>query len=599
MPTSTTASTFWASICLLIAGGISACNRQNEGQTRPLGTHRAPNPTSPAKEHRATLSNIEHTDYVGPEKCGECHSQQYEMWREHSHSRMNAAATEDTVVGDFSGARVRYGDIETRFERRDGSFQMSMHRGTKPLRAYRVTKTVGSRFIQMYIGIQTQGPEPANHPVYQNEIKLPFGYWVKRKGWFPEHYFDSDFPPEYQKDGSFSNRLDDPSLRTEYNTNCIFCHNTYAYEKRLAQNDPRRAGFPLHDMILVGGRPTMAVSKIDGKQQLKEQELVTLGISCESCHFGCREHAENEANPSFLPVGTGLRFSKTMDRLDGGARYNPYVVNSICSQCHSARVSLYPNGAGTWNSAESIDQSLSACAQEIMCTDCHNPHQAGPAPNDQPDSPVHIGACIKCHDSYRDANFALAHSAHPASAGLTCLDCHMPRMVQGLDDVIRTHKIGNPLNPDMVAVGAPNACNLCHLDKSIAWSVQQLKRHWGKTIEPSKYWPRFYGKRFDVPVGEVWLKHEAPIVRLVAADAYARTPVAGIDASQMISILQDDWAVNRMFGLFAIERLLERSVSEDEYTTMAAPLVRSKQVDLLRETIGNLITGEDSRERDQ
>ena len=95
---------------------------------------------------QSTYSNIRREDYVGPEKCGECHPQNYKAWKQHPHSRMNALATDETVVGDFSGAVFSYGNGSARFSRDNGDFIVEYFREKKRIRRFRVTRTIGWRY---------------------------------------------------------------------------------------------------------------------------------------------------------------------------------------------------------------------------------------------------------------------------------------------------------------------------------------------------------------------------------------------------------------------------------------------------------------------
>lgn len=54
----------------------------------------------------------------------------------------------------------------------------------------------------------------------------------------------------------------------------------------------------------------------------------------------------------------------------------------------------------------------------------------------------------------------------------------MPRIVQGVSSLLRTHRIASPTELSMLEEGV-NACNLCHLDRSVAWTAQQLNRSYG------------------------------------------------------------------------------------------------------------------------
>jgi hypothetical protein len=54
----------------------------------------------------------------------------------------------------------------------------------------------------------------------------------------------------------------------------------------------------------------------------------------------------------------------------------------------------------------------------------------------------------------------------------------MPYTTYGLLKGIRSHTIDSPSVQTTLATGRPNACNLCHLDKSIEWTNRQLTEHW-------------------------------------------------------------------------------------------------------------------------
>ena len=505
-------------------------------------------------------SNIHPGDYVGPETCAECHPKKYALWRGHPHSSMNLDASPETVLGDFSGLELEYAGGAVRFEQTVSGYGMTLKRGGET-RSYRVTRTVGSRFTQMYIGVQTLGPEALDDPIYRNEGKLPFGYWLDRKAWFPEVYFDSDCPPEYQPDGTLS-LPSERAHRTTWRDNCIYCHNTYPYEERLRAGRGT-TGFPEEDLSLSA---TVAPGDPPG---LSPARLVTLGISCESCHFGGREHAIGGKAIRFVPSSPALQFPKG-ERARG--RDDPYVVNSICSQCHFSRgVSSYPNGAGVWNSREAVDLANGGCASQIKCTDCHDPHVPS-VPGGGPTHSAHVQTCLGCHPGLQSDE----HSQHPAE--VSCLDCHMPRIVQGLEAVVRTHQISSPGDPRMLAAGAPNACNLCHLERSIEWTVAALKIGWAQTIEPEPSWQEPYGGRLSAPVGQAWISSPEPNYRLVAADAYSRSPLGQARLQNLIRALDDPQAVNRMFGLFALERVLGRRLSKEEYAPVASPATRREQV---------------------
>ncbi len=517
-----------------------------------------------------TYSNIYRYDYVGPDTCGKCHTQNYESWRQHPHSKMNRPATASTVVGEFSGVRLEYADESVVFAKGGGELTMTLYKDAKFVRQFRITKTVGSRYVQTYIGVQSRGPEAADDPVYTNEVKLPFSYWIRRHEWYPETYDDAaDGGGEYDKQGRLTAAYATTTPRLgRWEIICTKCHNTYPYASRV-EAASTLVGFPPADLTLA--KVTQDTRAPNARLLLPQSELITLGISCESCHFGGREHALQGASISFLPRSQDLTFPKATDKLIANARQSNYVVNSICRQCHTAQLpSTYPNGSASWNSREAVDMSAGACASEIRCTNCHNPHVAGPTTPDGPDNPKHVAACASCHEKYEAPAAAAAHSKHDAS--VTCLDCHMPRMVHGLAGMLRSHRISSPTDERMLRGEWPNACNACHLDKSVRWTASALASKWGKTIAIDAAW-----KAPDDPVGKRWLASEQSIVRSFAVDMYSRSPLGAAMLPELFAVLEDPAPPNRMFGVLSLERILGRPIDADEYTPWASPAVRKQQ----------------------
>jgi hypothetical protein len=82
-------------------------------------------------------------------------------------------------------------------------------------------------------------------------------------------------------------------------------------------------------------------------------------------------------------------------------------------------------------------------------------------------------ACLQCH---KDMSARLvAHTHHAAdSSGSRCYNCHMPRTTFGLLHAIRSHQVSSPTVQESISYGRPNACNLCHLDQTLAWTAQKL-----------------------------------------------------------------------------------------------------------------------------
>ncbi len=518
-------------------------------------------------------SNIHPADYVGPQACAKCHEREYEQWWEHPHRKMNQDASPESVLGDFTGKRIEYGSGHVVFEQQDSQYFMSLFEGDRLARRYQVTRTVGSTIEQMYIGLQTHGPEPDNHAVYSVEGKLPFGYWLERGSWLPELYFDSDRNPEASEPQTMTADIHGIHRTLKWDQTCIYCHNTYPYQHRVAFGEG--TGFPMASFDIAGGE-----SAVSQWGLTTPEKLVTLGISCESCHFGGREHVENRRESRYVPTSPQLKIRGDVPTTAAAATESAFVINSLCSQCHCAKISQYPNGAGTWNSREGLDLTSSACSSQLKCTDCHSPHE-GRRHGGLLETSQIINRCVQCHPQYEKEDQRLAHSRHAATTDVNCLDCHMPKIVQGLADAVRTHHISSPTEPSMLSRAAPNACNLCHLDRSVRWTVTELNKGWGSQLNVELSWLREYQEGINEPLGHVWLKHRFPVIRLIAATAYSRSPLGATELPRLLEMLNDPQAVNRMFALFAVERILGRRLTAEEYVPTAATTTRQQQVDAL------------------
>jgi predicted CXXCH cytochrome family protein len=114
----------------------------------------------------------------------------------------------------------------------------------------------------------------------------------------------------------------------------------------------------------------------------------------------------------------------------------------------------------------------------ITCFTCHDAHGTdNPALLRKPANTL----CFDCHGPTSPngphAPTIEAHTHHPAgSAGNECIACHMPKIAQTLGDVnVRSHtfRFVYPARTDSLKV--PNACNVCHTDKTTAWATDAIK----------------------------------------------------------------------------------------------------------------------------
>ena len=244
----------------------------------------------------------------------------------------------------------------------------------------------------------------------------------------------------------------------------------------------------------------------------------------------------------------------------------------MCARCHTEERPTYANGAHTWHSAEFTDAVNGACylsptgsQKTLTCTHCHDPH--GPSVKlTAADLKTANQLCISCHEEYREASALAAHTHHePTSTGSNCLDCHMPRITEGLRNVVRSHRITSPTERSMIEKNQPNACNLCHLDKPIDWTINRLREWYGDGHEYADFELNSNYPNRAGAVGAGWLQGRHQPTRLVGADALARNELASNLPALLAVLANDDNAEVRRFTQRRIEERLQLRLRDEGY----------------------------------
>jgi hypothetical protein len=580
-----------AAVAVPVVSGAAAWRLQGEERVEMGVRHERVFPGGPGAP-----SNIRPSDYVGPEECAGCHDDNYRSWRRHPHSRMNQLASAASVVGDFDDRTIGFDGATIAFEHAptaegDGeAYTMTVERPGARRRVYRVTRTIGTRVKQFYAGLLVEGA-PMGMNRADDEVVLPFGFLIAQRRWLPVTYFD-DYGDDVHEDGRLTF---DPTAPGDavLKSACAFCHNTTAYAYLLGVTRRQHRGFLASDLTVdpQGLREELAkwmpsvdlAAGIQGAFDL-DRQLVTVGISCESCHFGGRAHAMEKATYRFGPSSPVLDVHPAdPGRSAERRRDNPWLVEAICRQCHSSDGTYYADGTATENSREALELDHGACASRIACTDCHDPHVAGPVEGGGPDRPEQVAACTRCHAQYAGERAAAAHSRH-SSKQASCLDCHMPRITQGLTGSVRSHRISVPGDPRMLAAAAPNACNGCHAGRSVAWTIAELARGWGRRVQPDPAWAKAWGGSLETPAMDAWLKSPDQHVRVFAVDLLGRRDD---DASmvRLATLLDDAAGTTRLFASLAIGRRLGRSLEAAEIDVTAPHEDRARQIEALIPTL--------------
>jgi hypothetical protein len=321
----------------------------------------------------------------------------------------------------------------------------------------------------------------------------------------------------------------------EFGVACESCHGPADEHVRLNANPQRR--YTLH-LTKSADASIVDPARLDPRRSAQV---------CGQCHsfweFG-DQAAERDANTRGLPYRPGddlgvTRFivqptvnrgSTTMERFladdpgfirdmfwsDGmvratGREYNglidsPCYKNAkddrhtlTCASCHS----MHKSEDDARTVSEWADDQLTPLRAGFVLTMREGKKVVTPRPASENQR------CTRCHGP-SDSGLTV-HTEHRAdSSGSVCMNCHMPYTTYGLLKTIRSHQISNPSVKATLETGRPNACNLCHLDKTLGWTAEYLEK-WYRTPKP--------------PLGDDEQSVAASVLTLLKGDAGQRAIV--------------------------------------------------------------------------
>ena len=218
---------------------------------------------------------------------------------------------------------------------------------------------------------------------------------------------------------------------------------------------------------------------------------------CGQCH-GVWEFydgaGERQANSAGLPYRPGDDLTATRFVAQPTRNLNAPTMQALLAVDPGfVRDSFWPDGMVRVTGREYNGLLESPCFKDareasrtLTCFSCHSMHQpAGDrrAAREWADDQLTPGmsgnqACLQCHEPI--AKDLIGHTRHEAgSSGSSCYNCHMPFTSYGLLKTIRSHTISSPSVASTIETGRPNACNLCHLDKTLSWTDEHLDTWYG------------------------------------------------------------------------------------------------------------------------
>jgi predicted CXXCH cytochrome family protein len=447
---------------------LSSAEKQKEAPQKALTESRAPGKPLP--------------EYAGSDACKGCHRGIYLNWAQSGMAKMLRPYQPQNVIGDFqknneyyTGRDVEYlhGKFDTvaasdpklfaRMVVRDGRHFFDIKQSDGQWHSYPIDYTIGSKWQQAYA---TRLPSGQIHV-------FPIQYNVLTKKWL--NYWKSlDGPGTERADPYNFERLDES---TSYESKCAVCHTSQLSNTK------------------------------GGGLEADHLEFREPGIGCEMCHGPAAGHiasitegTTNDKDPLDPPVD----FKRISNR----------AFVDICAQCHMqsamrgshgelnysrngiffrqnqsvpfgefTRKGFYKDGRFGQSTfiVEALERSKCFRKGQISCGNCHDPHSHDFSTNqtslkfkEQPDR-----MCVGCHTKFADKPSAAAHTHHgPDGEGSRCISCHMPPIMDALAFGARTHQIDDIPNAEMTLrfgpQDSPNACLLCHADKTARWVKSEL-----------------------------------------------------------------------------------------------------------------------------
>ncbi|MFK8001838.1 MAG: hypothetical protein AB8H86_19745 [Polyangiales bacterium] len=488
-------------------------------------------------------------DFVTSQRCAHCHEEHYASWAGTYHRTMTQEASDVAVLAPFNGEQVRYRGWAAVMSREGEAFVMRVSSPSGEDSVVEVVRSVGSHRYQQYL--TREGDE---------YTRLPWAWHVEEARWFHMNgAFLTPDPPDVAAETDYQRHV------VRWNDNCIFCHN-------------------------VAPNPNLGPLGFDS-------HVAELGVACEACHGPGDEHSARNTSP--LRRYTLHATDDPDPSIVSPSRLSADRAADVCGRCHGQRLTSNiadyledgdpfvpgddlahhsePLWADTTLNGDAIfrerfwdDGSPRLTAYEyqgwlqarctiggaLTCTTCHGMHEGEAAgqlrPGDSesftsrdPGGELGDRSCAECHSELSEAQSAAEHGG-TGHAQVACVDCHMPRIVYGVLDAHRTHRIEIP-RPE-AAAQRPHACGLCHLGEEDSFFGDDGGGH--------------------TAVGLRWLFGGDPIVRALAADAYGRSELNEDEGALLAAMERDAYPAIRRLAWRSLRRR-NAALAADDFDPMA------------------------------
>ena len=391
-------------------------------------------------------------DYAGSASCRECHADAYALWAKSDHGLAERPLRPDMDQAAFIPARTfQLGSRPTEVHATNGNFYITSIGLSGKAETHQAVHVIG------------------NDPLRQFLVAAPGGRWQAMEAAYDPHHsewFDV-FGNEDRQPGEWGHWT---GRGMNWNSMCAECHNT-----RLQKN-------------------------YDEATDSYHTTVKETTVSCEACHGPLKAHVDWQKQYHNKGMADPTMPKRT-----------PAQIMDTCASCHARRGDLtgdfkpgdsffdhydlsivdhsdlfYPDGEVHDEDYEFTAFLGSKMHQAgVTCLDCHPASLHMPRPQGN-------AVCLRCHASGSMKAPIIQpeeHSHHAfGNKGDDCIACHMPVTVYMQRHPRHDHgfTIPDPLLTEKF--GIPNACNRCHADKSIDWSLTTVEKWYGPKMDrPSRH----------------------------------------------------------------------------------------------------------------
>ena len=451
--------------------------------------------------------------FVSSQACKACHPAQYETWYESFHRTMTQVADPATVQTSFDDVTVT--DVPgrpMRLERRGDEFWAEFDdpgwegpgfESDRPRITRQVVMITGAHYQQIYwyatghdrglnvlpgvflIDDQRWVSRSAVvlHPPDQSVATFD-GHWnavcVACHTTAPKTKFDTPFRAE-----PFDQQTVDTTT-AEFGIACESCHGPGDEHIRANRSPVRRY------LSHISDQPDSTITQPASLDPQRSSQV------CGQCHSVWEFYTaddERAANADGFPYRPGDELTDTRFVAQPMRNLNdPTMLDFLEQDAEFVRGSFWADGMVRVSGREYNGLIDSPCFRDasepdrtLSCFSCHTMHKTADDPR-----PVETwadthqvssngdtnDACLQCHAPIAPDLSAHTHHADD-STGSRCYNCHMPYTSYGLLKAIRSHTVSSPSVAESVDIGRPNACNLCHLDRTLAWTGTALNEWYG------------------------------------------------------------------------------------------------------------------------